>query len=89
MTAWEKQLQRTNFKANKSTKIYSNHFAGGYRSNTCEKPILYIKGYSDESNDVKARESIDTKGKPKQHSMPDSQPSVKQCRDSYLEEESD
>ena len=48
-----------------------------------------MKGYPDEGNDVKARENIDTKGKRKQHSKPDSKPSVKQCRDSYLEEESD
>ena len=73
MTAWEKQLQRTNFKANKSTKIYSNHFAGGYCFNTCEKPILYMKGYLDQGNDVKARENIDMKEKRKQHSKPDSE----------------
>ena len=81
MTAWEKQLQRTNFKANNSTKVYSNHFAGGYRCDTCEKPILYMKGYPDEGNNVKAKENIDKKGKRKQHSKPDSEPSVKQCRD--------
>ena len=61
MTAWEKQLQRTNFKASKSTKVYSNHFAGGYRSDPCKVPILCMKGYPDEGNDLKARENIDTK----------------------------
>ena len=80
MAAWDKQLQRTNFKGNKS-----NHFAGGYRRDTCEKPILYMKGYPDEGNNVKARENTDTKGKRKQHSKPDS----KQFRDSYLKKESD
>ena len=75
MTAWEKQLQGTNFKANKSTKIYSSHFAGGYRRHTCEKPIFYMKGYPDEGNDVKARENIDSKGKRKQHSTLHSEPS--------------
>ena len=41
------------------------------------------------ANNVKCRENIDTKGKRKQHLKPDSEPSVKQCRDSYLEKESD
>ena len=61
MAAWEKQLQRTNFKVNKSTKVYSNHFAGGYRRDTCEKPILYMKGYPDEGNNVKTRERVGLK----------------------------
>ena len=58
MAAWEKQLQRTEFKANKSTKVYSNHFASGYCCDTCENPILYMKGYPGEGNNVKARENI-------------------------------
>ena len=48
-----------------------------------------MKGYPVEGNNVKAGENIDKKGKRKQHSKPDFEPSVKQCRDSYLEEESD
>ena len=87
--SWEKHLQRSNFKAKKSAKVYSNHFASGYRCDTCEKPILYMKDYPDEGNNVKARENIDSKGKRKQHSKPDSEPSVKQCRDSHQEKELD
>ena len=75
-------------RVNKS-KVYSNHFASGYCCDTSDKPILNMKDYPDEGNNVKARENIDTKGKRKQHSKPDSEPSVKQCRDSYLEKESD
>ena len=56
---------------------------------TGEKPILYMKDYLDEGNNVKAGENIDTKGKRKQHSKPDSEPSVEQWRESHLEEESD
>ena len=48
-----------------------------------------MKGYLDEGNNVRAGENIDTKGKRKQHSKPDSEPSVEQCRESHLEEESD
>ena len=70
---------KNKLKANKSTKIYSNHFAGGYRRNTCEKPIFYMKGYPDEGNDVQARENIDTKGKRKQHSTLDSEPSCREA----------
>ena len=40
-------------------KVHSYHFAGGYCCDTCEKPILYMKGYPDEYNNVKARENID------------------------------
>ena len=69
MTSWEKQLQRTNFKANKSTVKFTLIIlpVDTVVILTGEKPILYMKGYLDEGNNVKAGENIDTKGKRKQH----------------------
>ena len=91
MTAWEKQLQRTNFKANKSTVKCTLIIlpVDTVVILTGEKPILYMKGYLDEGNNVRAGENIDTKGKRKQHLKPDSEPPVEQCRENHLEEESD
>ena len=53
VAAWEKQIQRGNYKVKKTTKVCSNHFEAGYRCDTCWKPTLHMKGYPD--NDVKKR----------------------------------
>jgi len=50
MAAWERMINRKNFKVKLSTKVCSNHFAAGYKSAECWKPTLYMKGYE---NNVK------------------------------------
>ena len=42
---WERLLNRRDFKVTLSTKVCSNHFAGGYRSKECPNPTLHLKGY--------------------------------------------
>ena len=43
---WQKLLNRGgDFKVSMSTKVCSNHFAAGYRSDHCTTPTLYLKGY--------------------------------------------
>ena len=43
---WQKVLNRGgDFKVSMPTKICSNHFAAGYRSDWCTIPTLYLKGY--------------------------------------------
>ena len=42
---WEKILNRGGgFKFTMSTRVCSNHFAAGYRSDHCRLPTLYLKG---------------------------------------------
>ena len=44
---WEKLLNRRgDFKVSMSTKVCSNHFATGYRSDQCTTPTLYLKRYT-------------------------------------------
>ena len=47
ISKWQKSLNRGgDFKVSMSTKVCSNHFAAGYRSDQCITPTLYLKGYS-------------------------------------------
>lgn len=46
--AWEKQINRKDFKMTNSTVVCSNHFAAGYY-NACNIPTLYLKGYTENS----------------------------------------
>ena len=48
--------QRGDFKVSMSTKVCSNHFAAGYRSDQCTTPILYLKGYTN-LQEIKKRKS--------------------------------
>ena len=44
---WQKLLNRRgDFKVSMSTKVCSNHFAAGYRSDQCTTPTLYQKKYT-------------------------------------------
>ena len=91
--AWEKQLHRTYFKVTKSTKVCSNHFAAGYRCDTCWKPTLYMKGYPESNNNKKrpppkTRANIAKNGKRKQNTKPHTDPPAKkQARESVPVEE--
>lgn len=38
-------INRRDFKVKLTTKVCSNHFKTGYRSNNCPKPTSYLKGY--------------------------------------------
>ncbi len=42
---WRKLLNRKHFKVSSNTKVCSNHFQAGYRSEECPNPTLYLKGY--------------------------------------------
>ncbi len=42
---WRKLLNRKHFKVTSNTKVCSNHFQAGYRSEECPNPTLYLKGY--------------------------------------------
>ncbi|CAB4002282.1 nuclease HARBI1 [Paramuricea clavata] len=42
---WRKLLNRKHFKVTSNTKVCSNHFQAGYRSEECPDPKLYLKGY--------------------------------------------
>ncbi|XP_046844577.1 uncharacterized protein LOC124438460 [Xenia sp. Carnegie-2017] len=44
-SAWQKLINRKNFKVTTNTKVCSNHFLAGYRSEGCPNPTLYLKGY--------------------------------------------
>ena len=44
---WQKLLNRGgDFKMSVSTKVCSNHFAAGYRSDQCTTSTLYLNGYT-------------------------------------------
>ena len=44
---WQKLPNRGgDFKVSITTKVCSNHFAAGYRSDQCTTPTLYLKGYT-------------------------------------------
>lgn len=45
MSAWERSIRRSNFKVKLTTKVCSNHFVAGYKSDSCWKPTLFMKGY--------------------------------------------
>ena len=54
---WQKLLNRGgDFKVSMSTKVCSNHFAAGYRSDHCTTPTLYLKGYT-HLQEIKKRKS--------------------------------
>ena len=82
MAAWVKQLHRIDFKVTKSTKVCSNHFAAGYRCDTCWKPTLYMKGFPESNNNKKrpppkTRTNIEKNGKRKQNTKLHTDPPVK------------
>ena len=54
---WQKLLNRGgDFKMAVSTKVCSNHFAVGYRSDQCTTSTLYLKGYT-HLHEIKKRKS--------------------------------
>ena len=57
MAAWERNINRMNFKVKYSTRVCSNHFVAGYKSDLCWKPTLHMKGYPDNNNIKKTRHS--------------------------------
>ena len=47
ISKWQKLLNRGgDAKVSMSTKVCSNHFAAGYRSDQCTIPTLHLKGYT-------------------------------------------
>ena len=54
---WQKLLNRGgDFIVSMFTKVCSNHFAAGYRSDQCTTPTLYLKGYT-HLQEIKKRKS--------------------------------
>ena len=54
---WQKLLYRGDgFKVSMSTKVYSNHFDAGYRSDQCTTPTLHLQGYT-HLQEIKERKS--------------------------------
>ena len=65
---WRKLLNRKHFKVTSNTKVCSNHFQAGYRSEECSNPKLYLKGYCPDKQkktrpSLKKRESLAPKPK--------------------------
>ncbi|CAB3995534.1 Hypothetical predicted protein [Paramuricea clavata] len=65
---WRKLLNRKPFKVTSNTKVCSNHFQAGYRSEECPNPTLYLKGYCPDKQkktrpSPKKRESLAPKPK--------------------------
>ena len=54
---WQKLLNRgDDFKVSMSTKVCSNHFDAGYRSDQCTTPTLHLQGYT-HLQEIKERKS--------------------------------
>ena len=54
---WQKLQNRGgDFEVSISTKVCSNHFVAGYRSDQCTIPTLYLKGYT-HLQEIKKRKS--------------------------------
>lgn len=64
--AWEKQINRKDFKISNSTVVCSNHFSAGYYSDVCNVPTLFMKGYTDSDTDssVKRKEPTQREQEP-------------------------
>ena len=54
---------RGDFKVSMSTKVCSNPFAAGYRSDQCTTPTLYLKGYT-HLQEIKKKKSLNKRKLP-------------------------